>query len=95
MAGIADPDASVRETALGTLAEHKSPLLLVAAQAQLANADPQIRLLGVQYLSRAEVKQALPILIPLLDDPDLRIVATVETALKRSTGVDYGVRIAQ
>ena len=95
MAGIADPDASVRETALGTLAEHKSPLLLVAAQAQLANADPQIRLLGVQYLSRAEVKQALPILIPLLDDPDLRIVATVETALKRWTGVDYGVRIAQ
>ena len=46
-------------------------------------------------LARAEVGQGLPKLIPLLDDPDLRIAATVETALKRWTGVDYGVRIAQ
>jgi thiol-disulfide isomerase/thioredoxin len=94
LAGSADADASVREIALGALAEKHSPLLANAARAQLTNSDPQIRLLGVQYLARLDPKQSLPTLIPLLDDSDLRVVATVEAALRRWTGIDYGVRIA-
>ena len=49
-----DSDASVRELALGILAQHKSSRLLSAATAQLSSPDPQIRLLGVQYLAVAE-----------------------------------------
>jgi thiol-disulfide isomerase/thioredoxin len=93
--GAADSDASVRELALSTLSEKHSPLLAAAARAQLANPDPQIRLLGVQYLGRLEPARQLPILIPLLDDPDLRVVTAVESALRRWTGIDNGVRIAQ
>jgi thiol-disulfide isomerase/thioredoxin len=95
LAGTEDPDTSIRELALGGLAESKSPLLLEAAQNQLRNSDPQIRLLGVKYLSRLEARTGLPMLIPLLKDSDLRVAATVDAALRRWTGIDFGVRIAQ
>jgi thiol-disulfide isomerase/thioredoxin len=95
LVGSADPDASVRELALGALAEKHSPLLLKVARAQLTNPDPQIRLLGVQYLARSAVADGLSHLIPLLDDSDLRVAATAESAMRHWTGIDNGVRIAQ
>jgi peroxiredoxin len=93
VAGAGDSDASVRELALGALAEQKSPLLFSAARAQLRNADPLVRLLGVQYLARTEPAQALPVLIALLDDVDLRVVTRAEAFVQRWTGIDDGVRI--
>jgi thiol-disulfide isomerase/thioredoxin len=95
LAGSADPDASVRELALGALAEKHSTLLLNVARAQLTNPDPQIRLLGVQYLARSAVADGLPLLIPLLDDSDLRVAATADSAMRHWTGIDNGLRIAQ
>lgn len=93
IAAAHDPNASVREIALGALAILKHPRLVPIARTQLRNSDPQIRLLGLQYLSRSEARQALPAVIRLLDDPELRIVATAEAALKKWTGEDFGVRI--
>lgn len=94
-AGATDADVSVREQALGALASYQSTKLFASSRAQLADADPKVRLLGVQHLARAEAHRALPVLIKLLDDPDLCVVATVESALKKWTGQDFGVKIAQ
>jgi thiol-disulfide isomerase/thioredoxin len=51
-----------------------------------------VRLLGLNYLRKTEPQLAVPILIPLLDDRDLRVVAEAEVALMRWSGEDYGVR---
>ncbi|MBI2928682.1 MAG: redoxin domain-containing protein [Verrucomicrobia bacterium] len=93
VAAALDVDAEVREQALGALAAQKSPHLLRLAQAQLLDADPEVRLLGLRYLSKADPQQVLPIVVKFLDDSDLRIVATAETALKNWTQQDFGVRI--
>ncbi|MFO1498552.1 MAG: redoxin domain-containing protein [Verrucomicrobiota bacterium] len=94
-AGTTDPDASVREMALSALFDQHSPLWTLGARAQLTSPDPEIRLLGVNYLSRAQPSQAVPALMPMLDDADLRIVTTAEGLLRRWSGIDYGVRVAQ
>jgi thiol-disulfide isomerase/thioredoxin len=87
-----DADASVRELGLATLEARHSPRLFEAAQAQLEDIDPLIRLLGLNYLRPSDPKKAVPILIRFLNDPDLRIVAAAEVGLMRATGEDYGVR---
>jgi thiol-disulfide isomerase/thioredoxin len=95
VAAAGDADASVRELALSALALQKNPRVFQLAREQLRDADPQIRLLGMQYLARADAKDALPVMIKSLDDADLRVVTTAGSALRRWTGNDYGIRIFQ
>ena len=90
-----DVDASVRELALGTLAEQKHPDLPRLAAALLRDADPQMRLLGLQYLRKQDPSAALGAVFNLLDDPDLRVVTTADSALRNWTGEDFGIRISQ
>src|ERR1041384_1204082 len=92
LAGTSDPDMSVRELALATLQLRRDPILFDCAIAQLQDPDPLVRLLGVEYLRKFSAQRSLPIMIRLLDDPDLRVVATAEVALVRWTGQDFGVR---
>ena len=94
-AGTVDPDASVRELALAILGARNSPRLLECAAAQLNDVDPMLRLVGLQYLRKAEPRRALPLVVPLLDDSDLRVVAEAEVTLARWSGQDYGVRVYQ
>ena len=51
-----------------------------------------VRLLGLDYLRKADPTNAVPVLIRLLDDSDPRVVAAAEVNLMRCTGEDYGVR---
>lgn len=44
---------SARELGLAILAAHQSPELPEMAMAQLKDADPHVRMLGLQYLKRA------------------------------------------
>jgi peroxiredoxin len=82
----------VRELALATLEAERNPQLFDAARTQLTDADPMVRLTGLNYLRKIDAQRGVPIFISLLDDSDLRIVAAAELALSRWTGEDYGVR---
>jgi thiol-disulfide isomerase/thioredoxin len=87
-----DPDMSLRELALAALQSSSDPHLFEVAEAQLDDPDPLIRLLGLDHLRRLDPKQAVPKVLTLLDDRDLRVVAGAEVALVRWTGQDFGVR---
>ena len=91
-AGATDADMSVRELALATLETTRNPGLFALAQAQLRDVDPLVRRLGLDYLRKLDPKQAVPVIVPLLDDPDLRLAASAEVALMRWSDEDYGVR---
>jgi cytochrome c biogenesis protein CcmG/thiol:disulfide interchange protein DsbE len=95
LAAAQDPDLSVRELALATLAATGNPSLFPAACGQLRDCDPEIKLLGLRYLRKEKAREAFPILIELLEDPDLRVVAGSATLLRKWTGIDYGIRLAQ
>src|SRR5881409_3554434 len=90
-----DVDGSVRELALATLAQQKHPDLPRLAAALLRDADPQMRLLGLQYLRKQDPSAALGAVFNLLDDPDLRLVTTADSALRNWTKQDFGIRISQ
>jgi thiol-disulfide isomerase/thioredoxin len=92
LAGTTDPDMSVRELALATLQSRADPALFPCARAQLQDPDPLVRQLGLEYLRQVNAQQGVPVVIGLLNDPDLRVVATAEVALMRWTGQDFGVR---
>ncbi len=95
IAGSADADESVRELALSSLEAVRSPRLFDCARAQLQDADPILRLLGLSYLQKADPRRAVPVVMRLLDDSDLRIVAGAEVALMHWSGEDYGVRMRE
>jgi len=92
VAGSADADLSVRELALAVLDARRSPRLFDCARAQLVDVDPMVRLLGLDYLRKSDPQKAVPVVMRMLDDPDLRIVAGAEVAMMRWSGEDYGVR---
>src|SRR6266516_674192 len=89
-----DVDASVRELALATLAQQKHPALPRLAAVLLRDADPHMRLLGVQYLRKQDAAIALPLVFNLLDDPDPRVVTTADAALRNWTQHDFNIRMS-
>jgi thiol-disulfide isomerase/thioredoxin len=93
LAGTVDADTSVREISLATLQICQDPRLFDQARAQLNDLDPLVRQLGLGYLRMADAQRAVPLMIPLLDDTDLRVVTRAEAALMRWTGTDFGVRV--
>src|SRR6266511_469252 len=90
-----DVDASVRELALATLAQQKHSELPRLAIALLRDLDPEMRLLGLQYLRKQEPATALPVVFQSLDDPDPRVITSADSALRNWTKQDFGVRINQ
>jgi len=88
-----DGDLSVRELALGTMEILAHPDLIKCAQEQLSDPDPLVRLLGLEYIRKAEPHRGVPLIIPLLEDPDPRVVARAEIALARWTKLDFGARV--
>lgn len=93
LAGTMDADMSVREMALATLQTRSDPRLFDQAKAQLNDLDPLVRQLGLDYLRDTDAQQGVPVVMPLLNDPDLRIVTRAEAVLRRWTNQDFGVRV--
>jgi thiol-disulfide isomerase/thioredoxin len=93
LAGTADPDMSVREVALAILQSRDDPRLFDCTRAQLRDPDPLVRRLGLEYLRKLKPDQAIPTVMPLLDDPDLTVAASADVALMHWTGEDFGVRV--
>jgi thiol-disulfide isomerase/thioredoxin len=95
ISAASDVDESVRELALAALAQQRHPDLRRLATALLHDADPEMRLLGLQHLRNQEPAAALPAVLHSLDDPDLRVVTSADSALRNWTQQDFGVRINQ
>jgi len=90
-----DADLEVRDAALGLLSRQKPPALRGWLREQLHDPDPAVRVLALQQFSRIAVSGDVPVVLPLLDDPDPRVIAAAGTALKRITGEDCGLKVAQ
>ncbi len=87
-----DADLETRDTAVSVLAQQKHPSLRRWLREQLGDADPAVRALAVQQLSRLASSNDVPAVIRLLDDPDPRVVAATGSLLKRVTGQDFGLK---
>jgi thiol-disulfide isomerase/thioredoxin len=92
LACTSDADSSVRELGFAALEAAHDPKMFDAAQVQLNDLDPLVRLLGLDYLRKSEPKLAVPVLVRLLNDPDLRVVTSAELGLQHWSGEDFGVR---
>lgn len=87
-----DADVAVRERALNILAQPQRPEFLVLLRQQLSDADPAVRVLGLQQLQRIADSNSVPAAIRLLDDPDPRVVVAAALVLRRVTGLDFGIK---
>jgi len=64
-----DPSPIVRINYLSAVEEAPPPIRLAASRAALAAGDPQLRVEAASVLGGARNKEAVELLIPLLDDP--------------------------
>lgn len=99
-AATLDPDLAVREMALRDLRDRRHPALPALVAAQLRDADPQVRLAALHLLKTLHLLKALPsetglpLLRPLLDDPEPLVAATALKLIESLAGTDYGVKLA-
>lgn len=94
LAAALDPDFAVRETALRDLRDRAHPALPGLLAAQLEDADPQVRLLGLGLLKGLDPAKHLPLLRPALDDTDPLVAVTALKLLERWSGAEFGVKLA-
>lgn len=95
LAAAKDGDLEVRELALQTLAARRHPELPRLAQEQLRDVDPAARVLGLTHLRKAGDARLVPMVVPLMDDPNPLVVVHAALVLRQWTGEDFGVRISQ
>jgi len=89
-----DADLEMREKAFGILSQEDLPALRHWLREQLGDADPAVRALAVQHLSRIANSNDVPAVVRLLGDPDARVIAATGSFLKRVTGQDFGLKMA-
>lgn len=87
-------DLEGKETAFAVLATRRHPEVRNLALAQLRDVDPAVRVVGLQELARAGDFQLVPVVMPLLSDPDPRVVAAAGLALGKWTSNDFGIRLS-
>ncbi len=87
-----DPDLNVREPAMNILAENGQPDSLVLLRQQLSDADPAVRVVALQQLQRVASSNDVPLAVHLLDDPDPRVTVQAALLLRKTTGLDFGIR---
>ena len=95
LAAVSDPDLEVRTLALETLEAKQDPRLLPLAKAQLRDADSHGRILGLTVLRKQGSANLVPVVIPLLGDPDPAVIVAAANTLRYWTGQDFGIRTAQ
>lgn len=87
-------DLEAKETAFALLVLRRHPEVRGLALEQLRDLDPAVRVLGLRQLERVGDSQLIPLVIPSLNDPDPRVVATAGHALGRWTGNNFGFRLS-
>ncbi len=87
-----DPDITTRELAFAALVRTKHPQLRRLALEQLDDADPEVRVLGLQSLRSVATSNDVPVAIRLLSDTDPRVVVSAALVLRQATGQDFGIK---
>jgi peroxiredoxin len=93
--GCRDADFEVRELSLRLLARQRFPGLSFQSKGQLRDADPAVRLLGLDHLRSSGNPKLIPILVPLLCDPDPSVRASAGNLVQKWSGQDFGIRLSQ
>lgn len=95
-----DPDHGLREAALGLLgaygavSEPDRPVAEPLIAAQLVDTDAELRRLGLQTLRHAGDVGWTPAVLPLLADADPSVAVAADALLRRWSGRDSGLRLA-
>jgi len=92
--GALDPDLNVRETCLNLLSERHDPLLAALIAAQLRDCDPQICLLGLDYLKDLPPAAGVPLLISALDNQSPLVVAKALKLLERWSDQKFELKLS-
>lgn len=95
LAATQDGDFEAKEMALTLLSSPRHPALLRLATAQLSDLDPAVRVLGLKHLCKTDNPQLGGQVVPLLDDPDPRVVVMAGITLRNWFSNDFGIRIIQ
>ncbi len=90
-----DPDLNVREEAFRILRRCKDTALVSLAAAQLKDCDPEVRLLGLDYVRWFSPEVGVPTIAPLLDDSSPMVVAMVLNLLEKWTHQTFGVKLTE
>ena len=94
LSGALDPDMNVRESALQGLSRHRHSALPALSVAQLRDPDPELRMLGLNYLKHAPPELGVAQVALLLDDPDPRVAARAIKLLEPWSGQDFDIKLA-
>ncbi|MEW6161038.1 MAG: TlpA disulfide reductase family protein, partial [Verrucomicrobiota bacterium] len=81
-------------TAFGILNYLNHPAMPALSAAQLADPDPQVRLLGLNHAKRTEARIGVPMIIPLLEEEDPLIVTMGLKLLEKWSGKKFGVKLS-
>ncbi len=92
--GAEDIDFTVRETALLLMADRNQAEHAAAARAQLSDADPELRLLGLQQLKTQSPDVATPIYMRMIEDPEPKVAATASVFLQGVSGRNVGLKVS-
>jgi len=83
-------DVDIEQSALGLLEDHSDPAAPFAALQFSRDPDPELRRSAAFFMSRSGEKSFVPILMPLLEDPDHSVQGCAQGALSTLTGQDFG-----
>lgn len=86
-----DPDHSLRELLISGLKRAKIPSWREAAQAQLYDADPAIKIFAINYLRTDRVTNALPRIGELIHDPDAGVAFAAAVTIEAFAEQDFGL----
>jgi peroxiredoxin len=90
----ADPDVETRQLAFSALGQAKHSELRQLSLQQLTDADPGVRLIGLQSLRGIATSNDVPIAMRLLDDPEPRVVVAAAFVLREVIGQDFGIKLS-
>lgn len=89
---IADPDVETRQFAFAALGRAKDSQLRQLAVRQLSDADPAVRIIGLQCLRGIATSNDVALAHRFLDDPEPRVVVAAALVLRQIIGEDFGIK---
>jgi thiol-disulfide isomerase/thioredoxin len=89
--GAADPDYSLRDSALRNLSYRRHPQILGLLLAQLPDPDPEAQILAIDRLRFQKFTNALPAIADQLTNSQPLVVARAAATIRAFTGEDFGV----
>lgn len=89
---LADPDSSLRESALNTFVRTEGDRAVPQLLAHLADSDHFLRIVAMRHLRGLRQTNALPAVAGQLPESNPKLVCEAVNWLQRITGVDHGMK---